>query len=55
MAEAATLAFTGALLGIIVSAALLNLFKDFISGFLRMPFLFPGLSSVLYIWASVLQ
>lgn len=47
MAEAATLAFSGAFLGIIVSAALLNLFKDFISGFLRMPFLFPGLSSVL--------
>jgi putative ABC transport system permease protein len=47
MTEAAALAFTGAFLGIIAATALLNLFKEFISGYLKMPFLFPGLSSVL--------
>ena len=51
LAEAAILAAGGALLGIFLASSLLYLFKDFISGSLRMPFLFPSAGAALELFA----
>ena len=46
LAEASLLALSGAAAGIGVSAACLYLLKDMIAGSLKMPFLFPSISSL---------
>ena len=45
--EAGTLAISGAITGIAVAAAGMYLFRDFITGSLKMPFLFPSIPSFL--------
>jgi putative ABC transport system permease protein len=49
VAEAAVLALIAGLLGIILSAWLMYLFKDMLAGSLRMPFLFPSFSSLAWL------
>jgi ABC-type antimicrobial peptide transport system permease subunit len=48
--ESGVIAITGALAGITVSTWLLYLFRDFITGSLKMPFLFPDLGSSLFLF-----
>jgi putative ABC transport system permease protein len=48
--EALTLAVIGGLTGIILASLGIFLFKDYIAGSLKMPFLFPSLSSLLVIF-----
>jgi putative ABC transport system permease protein len=47
LTEAAILAFSGAFLGISLSGFGLYIFKDYIAGSLKMPFLFPSIASFL--------
>jgi putative ABC transport system permease protein len=51
LSEAAFLAAGGSVLGIFLSSSLLYLFRNFISGSLQMPFLFPSLGSALELFA----
>jgi len=45
LTEAGLLAASGAIFGIIIAGTGLYLFKDFIAASLKMPFLFPSISS----------
>ena len=57
LSEAAMLALAAGVMGIAVTGLGVFLFKDYISGYLRMPFLFPSLSSlaILFVVGIVLS
>lgn len=52
LTEAALLAISGAAIGISVSAMMLYNFKHYIAGSLRMPFLFPSITSFMGLFAG---
>jgi putative ABC transport system permease protein len=52
LVEAALLGMGGSVLGIASASALLYIFKDMIAGSLKMPFLFPSLSSFLGLFGA---
>jgi putative ABC transport system permease protein len=52
LTEAGLLAAAGAVVGIAIAALGLFVFKDMIAGSLKMPFLFPGFSSLAVLFAA---